>query len=590
MRQRHDDRENHRGCANNRRADEHGFGRGFKRVPCAVIGFEKVLGALEVHVDVEILLQLFLDIRQLLDEGEFVDGLGIVGHGAVGNDSDGDRAHTEKAEGHQAEGKYRRGDHELSESHAADKVANGHERDHHTAEVVAREITGDEAGEDAEGGAPFLRGGDDFLDVARFDGRENLDQFGNQCTRERAAGNNCGELPPLRGVAAQRGNNQRGNDIGKRDGYEGRDPDQPGERRFEIHVRCVGVAGLLDGAVEKVGRGAGDQHDDAHDEDPDEQLDLNGGRFDREENKGDEGDTGYTVGFETVGGGTYRVAGVVAGAVGNHTGVARVVFLNLEDDLHQVGADIGDLGKDAAGDTKCRSTEGFTDREADEARTGIVARDKEQNDEHHQEFHADEHHSDAHAGFEGNVVDRIRLAAQARESGPGVREGVDANAEPRHGVTASHSDEAEEKNDGQRGAYRLAGNGSEYAEIQNDDDSDEDPKEEEKFALGDQVGFAGFVDQLGDFPHGAVYGHVLQSHENGHAKGQTQDADDNPEQKKFVAVDTQEGHGRKIGQAEIGLTPGFIGWSSQKGNGGKQRQDCRGRKAFHKSTAPCANF
>jgi len=29
-------------------------------------------------------------------------------------------------------------------------------------------------------------------------------------------------------------------------------------------------------------------------------------------------------------------------------GVTRVVFLNLEYDLHQVGADVSDLGEDAA--------------------------------------------------------------------------------------------------------------------------------------------------------------------------------------------------------------------------------------------------
>src|SRR5438045_887583 len=47
-----------------------------------------------------------------------------------------------------------------------------------------------------------------------------------------------------------------------------------------------------------------------------------------------------------------RVARVVTRAVGDHARVARVVFLDVEDDLHQVAADVGDLGEDAAGDAQ----------------------------------------------------------------------------------------------------------------------------------------------------------------------------------------------------------------------------------------------
>ncbi len=65
-------------------------------------------------------------------------------------------------------------------------------------------------------------------------------------------------------------------------------------------------------------------------------------------------------------------------------GIARVVFLDVEDDLHQVGADVRDLREDTAGDTQRRGAERFTDREADEARAGVVARNEEQNAEHHQ--------------------------------------------------------------------------------------------------------------------------------------------------------------------------------------------------------------
>ena len=111
------------------------------------------------------------------------------------------------------------------------------------------------------------------------------------------------------------------------------------------------------------------------------QLDLRSSsrlRSTREQDERDERDAGDAVGLEAVGGRADRVAGVVAGAVGDDAGVTRVVFLDLEDDLHEVGADVGDLREDAAGDAERRSAERLADREADEARAGVVAGDEEQ--------------------------------------------------------------------------------------------------------------------------------------------------------------------------------------------------------------------
>ena len=96
------------------------------------------------------------------------------------------------------------------------------------------------------------------------------------------------------------------------------------------------------------------------------------------EDERDQRDAGDAVGLEAVGARADRVAGVVAGAVGDHARVARVVFLDVEDDLHQVGADVGDLGEDAAGDAQRRGAERFADGEADEARAGVVAGNEEQ--------------------------------------------------------------------------------------------------------------------------------------------------------------------------------------------------------------------
>ncbi len=167
---------------------------------------------------------------------------------------------------------------------------------------------------------------------------------------------------------------QVGDDVGEDDGNDGRDPDQRGQRRLEVHFVGVAVFGLGDGAVEEVRAGARDQHGHAHDEDPDQQLHLGRGALDGQQDEGDQGHAGDAVGFKAVGAGADRVARVVARAVGDDAGVAGIVFLDLEDDLHQVGADVGDLGEDAAGDTQGRGAQRFADGEADEAGAGIIAR------------------------------------------------------------------------------------------------------------------------------------------------------------------------------------------------------------------------
>ena len=58
--------------------------------------------------------------------------------------------------------------------------------------------------------------------MPRFGGCEYFDQFGNDCSGEGAAGNDCSELPPLCRIIAQYGNREPGNDEGNNDGdYRG---------------------------------------------------------------------------------------------------------------------------------------------------------------------------------------------------------------------------------------------------------------------------------------------------------------------------------------------------------------------------------
>ena len=161
------------------------------------------------------------------------------------------------------------------------------------------------------------------------------------------------------------------------------------------------------------------------------------GSLHRQQDERDQRHAGDAVGFEAVGAGTNRVARVVAGTVGDDAGVAGIVFLDLEDDLHQVGADVGNLGEDAAGDTQGRRAQRFADGETDEALAGVITRDKQQDAKHDEQLDRDQHHADAHARLQRNGIDGIRLAAQSGEGGARVGEGVDANTEPRHSVAAA---------------------------------------------------------------------------------------------------------------------------------------------------------
>ena len=108
----HDDGEDHGSRAHHGGSDQHRLGRRFESIAGAVVLFQHVLGPLEVHVDVVVLLQFALNVGYLLDERQFIDRLCVIGDRAVGIDGDGHRSHAEEAEGHQAEGEYRRRQHQ----------------------------------------------------------------------------------------------------------------------------------------------------------------------------------------------------------------------------------------------------------------------------------------------------------------------------------------------------------------------------------------------------------------------------------------------------------------------------------------------
>ena len=66
--------------------------------------------------------------------------------------------------------------------------------------------------------------------------------------------------------------------------------------------------------------------------------------------------------------------------------------------------------------------------------------------------------------------------------------------------------------------------------------------------MRDQIGFAGLINQLGNFAHGAVHRQIFQALVDDQAEDQPKDAEENPEQQQLVAVDAKKVHLRKIGK------------------------------------------
>ena len=300
--ERHDDGENHGRGADHRRADQHRLRRGLESIARAVIGFEQMLGPVEADGHVEVFLDLGLYVWNLLDQRELIYGLRVVCHRPVGIDGDGYRSHAEEAEGHKPESKdgWRQHASRHRQSHRAHVVGDGHQAHHREAEIVSGEVACDEARQDAQRGSALLRRDYDFLHVPRFGGREDLDQFGDDRTRQRSTRDDRCQLPPLRGIATKVGNDVMRNQVGQSDRNKRGNPDQRSQRRLKVHLARVSVLTLGDRAVEKVGDRAGHQHHHAHHEDPHQQLHLHCGIFHAQQDERNQRHACDAVGFEAV--------------------------------------------------------------------------------------------------------------------------------------------------------------------------------------------------------------------------------------------------------------------------------------------------
>ena len=239
----------------------------------------------------------------------------------------------------------------------------------------------------------------------------------------------------------------------------------------------------------------------------------------------DEGHAGHPVSFKSVRRRADGIAGIVTGAVGDHARIFRVVLGQVENDLHQIAADVGNLGEDAAADAQGRSPERFADGEADEARPGEFGGDEGQDADHAREFHADEQQTDAHAGLQRNEERFQRAAAQRGERRAAVGDGIDADAVPRDTVAAQDSENRAGQNDEHLAErFSLQAN-----EIINHAHRDQRPETGKKFSLLPQVGLAGFPDDVGDFAHRAVDGQRAGTDVFEQAEGRADGADEQAE-------------------------------------------------------------
>ena len=284
---------------------------------------------------------------------------------------------------------------------------------------------------------------------------------------------------------------------GPNDAQDGGNPHQRSQRLLKVDVVGFAVAGLGNGTVDIVRQHRSQDTKYSHDENPHQQFDLHRGIGDGKKDEAHKCHTGDAVGLEAVGRGSNAVASVVTRAVCNDTGVAGIVLANLEDHLHQVASDVGNLGEDTAGDTQGRSSEALTDGKADKAASSQILRHEEQDDKHQHQLDTYQHDTNRHAGAERYVQQVERTAAQRGKSHAGIGVSVHTHAEPGHSIAAQYSDHGPSENQRHSTATHVA----QHSEIQRYGSADEDEQQQQKLALLLEIGGTGFEYDVAYFEH-----------------------------------------------------------------------------------------
>ena len=190
----------------------------------------------------------------VLDKGELVDALGVVGYGAIAVDCNGHRTHAEHAEGHKSEGEdgivfTKDGGKVVG---GGCHVGNNHQHDEDQTSPESTHIAGHDAGEDVEGGTALFRSFYNLFHVFGGGGGEELGELRNKCCAEGAATDDDGEGYPVV-VAEGRENVVAGKECAcnaEQRGY----PHQAGEGFLEIKVVGIIVFCTGDGSVDIIGK------------------------------------------------------------------------------------------------------------------------------------------------------------------------------------------------------------------------------------------------------------------------------------------------------------------------------------------------
>ena len=222
----------------------------------------------------------------------------------------------------------------------------------------------------------------------------------------------------------------------------------------------------------------------------------------RDQHRGDDGDR---VGFEQIRCHARAVADVVAHVVGDDGRVAWVIFGDAGFDLaHQVGADVGALGEDAAAETRedrdQRTTEGQADHRLQRGVQRFLAGAGAA--EHVHEVTGDAQQAQAHHQHAG---DRAALEAD-------VQRGIQAQRRRLRGThVGAHRDEhADEAGSaGQDRADRETDRGRPAIGQQEADEEEQDDADQaDRLVLATQVGAGAFLDGRGDLLHFFVAGRL----------------------------------------------------------------------------------
>ena len=304
------------------------------------------------------------------------------------------------------------------------------------------------------------------------------------------------------------------------DGDDGGHDDQASQRCFLVELLLTGERCLGPCFGDVVADQTADDHQCAHGEQPNDELHAHRLFIRRAaaEGVGQEGDqcnAGHAVGFKAVSGWTNGVTSVVAGAVSNNAGVLRIILRKLEDDLHEIATNVGDLGEDATADAQHGCTKALADGEADEACTHEFRRDEHHDSDHEEQLNADQEHADRHAGLQRNSQGLQGVAAQTCKRGAAVGAGIDSDTEPGHAVATKNAQDRAEQDDAHgHDVARLRGSAFcavsapdriQESEVDDHGTGDQEPQERQELALLREVTLAGLPDNDGDVAHGRMH-------------------------------------------------------------------------------------